>query len=351
MLDKKNIILFLGSTWWGSDCKSLSHSFRKDGHVVFELNPEDYFPIRWEMTILKVVRRLIISFIKRDYNKQIKKLVNDSYLDFVIAFKGNLLSARTIKSIQKKGISVYCFYPDVSFFNHGGEINSAIKVYDCIFTTKDFHLKDKYLRSNIKEMIVVNHGYDPFVHRKLDVDLENTMYNCDISFVGAWSLKKESIMEYICNEFNNLNINIWGPNWEKANGLARKFWRGRSVRGDELILQYRLSKINLGILSGPEGKDNNSDSTTTRTWHIPASNGFLIHEYSSDIENYFIIDKEIVVYYDLSDLKNKISKYLNDSKLRNLISDNGYEKVNRKCYDYSSSIKKIISYHQKNKKK
>ena len=65
-----------------------------------------------------------------------------------------------------------------------------------------------------------------------------------------------------------------------------------------------------------------------RIFDILACEGFCITNYQSEIAEYFEEDNELVIYYDMQDLINKVEYYLANEEERKRIAENGYKKVN-----------------------
>jgi hypothetical protein len=42
-------------------------------------------------------------------------------------------------------------------------------LYDCLFTTKSYHLDNPSITRRVKKIVLVPHGFDPEVHRRLPV--------------------------------------------------------------------------------------------------------------------------------------------------------------------------------------
>ena len=64
-----------------------------------------------------------------------------------------------------------------------------------------------------------------------------------------------------------------------------------------------------------------------RFFEITGCGGFLLTEYAPFLEEYFDIDKDIVVFKNYDDLQYKIKYYLNNEALRNKIAKNAQKKV------------------------
>lgn len=78
-----------------------------------------------------------------------------------------------------------------------------------------------------------------------------------------------------------------------------------------------------------------------RVLDIMACEGFCLTNYQPEIEKYFEIGKELVVYENSEDMCEKISYYLVHEDERNEIATNGYNKV-LKEFDYSLGIHKLV---------
>jgi spore maturation protein CgeB len=340
---------FLGADWWGSDARAVAMELRKQGHILIERNYEDYFPTKWRGPI-RILRRLFRSWMQSEYNDAIRELLNVESLEFVLAFKGMLVDPSTLEAFRKRGVRCYCLYPDVSFLDHGASIWECLPVYDCVFTTKPYHICDPKLRSRVKELRLVRHGFDPAVHRPIidDHELRKT-YGCDASFVGVWSPKKEAMLQHLLQHLPGICLKIWGPAWQHASPLVRQSWQGRGAYGDEASAIYSMSKINLGLLSEAGTGSLQGDMTTARTWQIPACAGFMLHEATQELLDRFAADTEVATFSGLSEMVKKVEYYLSHPQLRDSIRLAGYARCHGEPYSYSDAVQSIISYHENQK--
>lgn len=343
---RKYCIGFLGADWWGSDARAVAMEFRHQGHVLIERNYEDYLPTKWRGSI-RVLRRLFRNWMKSEYNKSVTELLKIDGLDFLLAFKGMLLEPATLKKFIDRGVPCYCLYPDVSFQDHGNTIWRCIPLYDCVFTTKCFHVNDPKVRDKTKQLRFVRHGFDPAVHRPIETDAGlSASYGCDLSFVGVWSPKKEAILTYILKCLPELDIRIWGPVWEKSASPIRSKWQGRGAYGDEASAIYSLSKINLGLLSEAGTGTQAGDQTTARTWQIPAAGGFMLHEHTKELQEFFEANHEVATFSSQPELIEKIEFYLSNEEDRNRVRSSGHERCHREPYTYRSAVNSILKYHE-----
>lgn len=343
---KHYLVLFLGADWWGSDARSLAAALRRGGHALIEASSEDFFPPQWSKLNLRVLRRLCRSWLVANYNRAILRHVDNPAIDFVLVFKGTMLWASTLEAFGKRGIPLYCFYPDVSFLDHGREIWSCLPLYDGVFTTKSFHMEDPVLRSRVKSLRLVMHGFDPEVHRRLALSQKvQAHYGCDVSFVGCWSPKKERMLTAVAQGCPGRALRVWGPGWGRSASEVRKTWKERGAYGDELSLIYGATKVNLGLLSEAGGGTTAGDLVTTRTWQIPAAGGFLLHEDTAELGRFFKPGHEIGVFESETDLPQKVTHHLNHSEERLRMLEAAYRRCWESRYTRDAAADEILTFH------
>ncbi|MCL2718573.1 MAG: glycosyltransferase [Lachnospiraceae bacterium] len=99
---------------------------------------------------------------------------------------------------------------------------------------------------------------------------------------------------------------------------------------------FHLSKINLNIsLRSIE------TGTPLRVFDVMSVGGFMMSNYQRELEDLFVVDKEIVLYESMDELKDKVKFYLRNERARQKIAIAGHEKV-KKCYSYPKVLEKII---------
>lgn len=106
----------------------------------------------------------------------------------------------------------------------------------------------------------------------------------------------------------------------------------------EMPKVFYLSKINLNITSRSI-----ESGVPQRVWDIMAVGGFCLTNYQPELEDYFVIGRDLDVYHDLDELIAKISYYLKHEDERVRIAINGYKKV-RKYHDSKDRLKKALDY-------
>ena len=69
--------------------------------------------------------------------------------------------------------------------------------------------------------------------------------------------------------------------------------------------------------------------------------GFLITNYQSDFNEYFVPDEDYVFYDGKEDLLNLVAYYLEHEDERKKIAENGYRKV-KELLSYGGQVDKIL---------
>ena len=340
------MILFLGADWWGSDARALAVALRHSGNALIEVIDEDFFPLQWSTVPLRALRRLARPWFVQNYNRAVFRHAGNPAIDFVLVFKGPRLQAATLERFRQQGTPIYCFYPDVSFLDHGPEIWSCLPLYDCLFTTKSYHLEDSALGSRVKQIRLVSHGFDPEVHRPIALsEGVKRQYGCDVSFVGCWSPKKEALLACIVRDCPGLDIRIWGMGWGRSQAAVRSRWQRRGAFGDELSIIYGASRINLGLVSEAGGGTKVGDLVTARTWQIPAAGGFMLHEDTVELRRYFDPEREVGVFQSASDLPDRLQRYLSNEEERTGVLKAGQRRSCESGYTYDTAARSILEFH------
>ena len=317
-------ILFIGESWNGSNSTGLRRGFSSLGHIVETVSNEEYFT-KGHSIIKKISNKLTIGYNVSRFNKRITKVFQEFQPSLTVIYKGSYVSAPTIKSLKQKS-KVVCVFPDISPINHVDLDTSGFKYYDTIFSTKSFGYSvfKTYINKSC-EVVYLPHGCDPFVHRPMFGD-QSFNFDYDVTFIGGYSPNKEELIKTILINRSDLSIKIMGPGWNMGSEKTKKNWLGTGVYGDDYSSAICKSKINLGLLHEiPYPGDN----ITSRTFHIPACGGFMLHEYSKQLEEVLLPRTECGVFVSKEDLLKKIDYYLINEELRKSVAINGYKRIKR----------------------
>ena len=298
----------------------------------------------WSSIPLKMLRRALSPLIVKEFNSAVVREAELLRPHMLFVFKGYMIEPRTIRAVQKLGTVAINFWPDVSVMAHGPLIPRALPVYDWVFTTKRFGIPDMRRQLGVERASFMAHGFDPEVHRpwKLDVrDLEQ--YSCDVSFIGTWSPKKQRLLERLVQCRPDLRVRVWGAQWAAAIPVLGASIMGRGVLGTEYAKAIAASKISLGILSEVRTGASDGDRITSRTFEIPAIGGFLLHERSDEIDQYFVDGEECALFLDGNELTAKVTHFLAQNGERQRIAEAGHRRCLASGYSIDNKVTTVIA--------
>jgi len=333
--------------WLGSNGFAAMKALRRAGWSVAVVPEREFVPVRWRSVPARVLRRLVRSTAVREFNRELLRQAQQSGAEFLFVFKGPYVLPATLMELRRRGVRCYCFYPDVSFHVHGPYLPRALPQYDWIFTTKRFGIADLREQLGVTHASVLLHAYDADLHRPVALsDADHDRYDCDVSFIGSWSPKKEELIHSVITALPSLKLRVWGGQWYRATMLERKggVIAGFEVTGEEYVRAIQASSINLGILSERRRGASSGDNITSRTFHIPASGGFMLHERTAEVLEIFREDESIACYGSNEELITKLALHLQDPMRRGQIAHRGFEVV-AAGHSWDHRIQEILRHH------
>ena len=307
-----------------------------------DIDAQTFFP-QLQLRSSRAALRVLGSRLEHEYNNAVLKAAASFHPDILIAFKGSYLRAETLVSLKQTGIQLYNYYPDRLALGTKVFIEDAIPQYDCFFDTKQSW--DNGISPKLKNRAFVRHGYDPEVHRPLELSqADSDQYGGDVSLIATHSPRKEQILRELLAIKPDINLRIWGNHWREKNQTPalRKHIAGTAIEGTLYAKAIRASRINLAIMGVKPGVE---DKTTTRTYEIPACGGFMLHERTDEVLELFDEDREIACFGDAEELAEKIEYYLAHPDETTQIAAAGYARC-VPAYSYDNRMAEIIRWHE-----
>jgi len=320
-------ILCIGEEWRGSNASGLFYSLSRLGFVTNIINELAYISTQAKSLPAKAMNKISRSTQVADFNRQVCVTTESFHPELVLVYKGAYITQHTIHFWKHLGLPVVNFFPDVSFMAHGKYIPDCIRLYDHIFTTKTFgaHDLNQNFGINSKNVSFLPHGFDPTVHRPKQPD---PSFLCDVSFIGNYSFRKESYLKKMIEDMPEIDLRIWGSTWFKNNNdLLGSAIQSVAVAGDSYALAISNSKINIALLSEMVQGASSGDQITSRTFHIPAAGGFMLHQRTEEVQQYFTEGEEMACFESKEELVEKTTYYLNRDSERERIRKNGYQRA------------------------
>jgi spore maturation protein CgeB len=344
-LKDKYRVLVIGESWNGSDCTGLARGFREIGCAVELIGSDQFFPKTDKGFFSKVLNRLLHVFFKNQFNKYISKVDKIFNPYITVIFKGNHISVQTLKDLKEENSWLINFYPDISLTNHSSVEVAGFSYYDHIFTTKSFGIKDYEYNLGLTNVSFLAHGCDPNVHRFIERELFKSWTN-DVSFIGTWSKHKEDVLRALKINLPDIELKIWGNGWENIESECLKSSVvGYPVFGDLYAMAINASRINLGLLQEIAEGASSGDLITARTFHIPSSGGFMLHERTEEVLGYFKEDEEIACFSSEMEMVEKVKFYLESETKRKYVAKMGNERCVREN-KHSHRARSIIEKYE-----
>ena len=168
-----------------------------------------------------------------------------------------------------------------------------------------------------------NHFYYKDFHIKRDVD---------VTFIGQLYGNRKEYVDYLLN--SGINVQTYGLG--SANGRLNQF---------EMIEVMNKSKI---ILNFSASSQKRTQQIKGRIFEATGCGAMVLSEYVNGIENYFVPDKEIVLFKTKEEIREKILFYLSHEDELYKISSAGEQRVLMEhtiykrlseIFDYASKLK------------
>jgi len=321
-------ILCVGPQWRGSNAAALFKAFSRLGYVVDVVDENYYINLNNHSLLTKVIDKVFFHQHVVEFNEAVSRSVTVFKPDLILVYKGAFVRPDYLKQWKLNG-PVVNVYPDVSYRAHGKHLPHTLPLYDWIFTTKTFGLSDMKVDLNISKASFVPHGFDPEIHRPLIASgaLKEELAS-QVSFIGTHSLKKEQYLSALLKAIPSLHLKIWGNGWQRSTSENLKgAIQYKELLGDLYAMAINASAINLGILSEQVIGASSGDLITSRTFHIPAAGGFLLHERTIESVVYFKEGSEAAFFQGEEELVNQVTYYLAQEEERGRMAESGKQRA------------------------
>ncbi len=217
------------------------------------------------------------------------------------------------------------------------------------------------------------------------LDIERTI---DVSFIGGAYAKRPY---YVFNLLENgIDVHAYGPGWLKTERLAnlrrikRELVRSREVirsifafspqiraeissrianmdfkdnllakyvrnfhfpiTDDEMIRKYNESKISLGFLEVYDNHDHSQrivQHLHLREFEAPMCGALYFTNYSDELAEHYVPDKEVIIYRNEHELLDKVNFYLGHPQEAEKVRQAGYKRA-LECHTYQKRYKDLF---------
>mgnify|MGYP001272308446 CR=1 FL=1 len=283
----------------------------------------------------KILLKFKIFYDQFNVNEKIIKEITDNKFEKIIIIQPFNIYGSTLKKIKNENNNVEIIALFIDPFLHPNyftfNLIFSLRYFDKVIYRQPYNEKYiNFLNKNFKIRCF------PGV-TKIKKKLEKRKYLYDVTFIGTYEKERFEILEYLSQ--NDIKVTIFGNGWDNIKSNKNLLIQKNAIYGEKFYKTIFASKINMGFL-----RKDNQDVYNSKTVEILAAGGFMLSEYSKHIQNIFKNKKDLVFFNDdkLEILKT-VKYFLKNSKLREKIKNNGYKKVNKGLFNYSSQLVEIIN--------
>lgn len=333
-------ILYIGQLWEGSTSLERMKALSVLGHTMipFDTSPYSRGTIR---PLQSIAARFNVGPILTRLNHALKQQA--SHLPDITHLwidKGVWIYPETLRYLQvHTGAASIHYTPDPQFlFHRSRHFIRAVPLYDVLVTTKEWEVAH-YRDAGAKRVLLTHQGYDLRCYPRTPSQAIRSIYASDICFIGHTERYYAQRLRRLVQP--DINLRIWGPTWPryaKWRRWIRPYVSGGGLWGEEYLHAISSAKIGLGLLSKwiPE-------TSTTRTFEIPAMGTFLLAERTALHQELFEEGKEAEFFDSDGEMLDKARFYLANNGAREQIALAGRARCERSGYSSSNLISKIIS--------
>lgn len=325
-------VLFIGSNFGNGHLQFLA--LKKLYKNVEKIDPS--FVIGKNKLISYIFHKISPKILEPIINIYVNRKIKNNY-DLIYVKAGEYIGKDLIIILKKKTKKIVYFCNDNPFVERDKKrwdlFHPASKFYNLIIFQDKSRISGAK-KKGLKKVIIVTPPYDKNIHKKINLKKKNK----DVVFVGTWSKQKGYFIKRLIEL--GLKIKIYGSNWKKDKNFQsiRKFITTGHLKFMNYTKIIRSSKIAIALYS-----DENKDTITARSLEIPAIGTFMLSKKTPTMTKLFKENKEVVFFKTPKECFKKCNFYIHNSRKREIIAKNGYNKV-RKHLSVSNEdlIKKII---------
>ncbi len=282
----------------------------------------------------------LADFDLKRLNNKLAGLCKHYKPDICIVCDGYRILPECVKEIKQMGIMSVLWTMDLP--HDFQRFVRAAAEYDCIFCagTEALEILSKH---NFTNLYWLPFACDTEFHRPVEVVSEEAnILGGAISFVGSFYPNRMEILQGVAD----LGLGIWGPGWEKVSQnspLVKCVKKAGNIKPEDWVKIFCSSRINLalhfqnGLIPCYQA--------SPKVFEILACKGFMLCDDQKDVKSLFEDGKQLVIFKNISELREKIKYYIGHAQERSCIASQGFDEV-RKKHTYISRMKQMLEIIQ-----
>lgn len=318
---KKMRLLFIGESWLGSSARAMCEALATGGRFELADLNEDLFRPRARSLMIRLANRVLNPKYQAELERAVLSAIGNARPDFVVVYKGNLVTAKLVRSIQAQGVLAVNIFPDCSPHAHGASVRRALGEYDLVISTKPYHptvWNSVYGYRN--RCMFVPHGYDPDVH--LWEEPWDSGAPIDVVMAASWRPQYEVLMRQLAKLLGGrgISVAVAGSGWQRRSAGFPQDWEfpgevtgrayGEFLRRGKIAIAPVHTEMTVG------GKRQPGDEDSTRTYELAAAGVFFTHRRTEYVKTVYREGQECLLWDSAEELSGQIIEYLPQGGLR-----------------------------------
>lgn len=263
---------------------------------------------------------------QRKANRELILIAKRLNPDLIIYFGQNRFLVNAIAQIKAMTNSKHVLiWPD-TLLNFGSTHILSLPLFDCVASYSKNSI-NSLIQLGGRNVIWLPLAGDPILHKREQTQVK---FKYDVSFIGQYRPEREEAISYILQNLENVNVNIWGPDWRRRSKdkLILKSIRGEALYGADFSEVVQLSKINLNIID-----DTNFPAANMRFFEIPILGGVEVCSLCPELEFDFLNNQHIFYYESLNHLVEIVKSILSFENIESIQSNAYNHAVNNHTYE------------------
>ncbi len=311
-------------------------AIRTLGHDLITFNDADFLiPGR-----VRTAFKPLVDFDLRRLNRKLVRINKRYKPDICIVCDGYRILPEYVKEIKRLGITTVLWIMDPP--RDSQLFAGSAAEYDIIFCSGT-EAQESLNKYNLVGLNLLPFACDTEFHRRVEVSPEEAKtFGGAISFVGSFYPNRMEILQGIAD----FDLRVWGPGWKKIpqnSPLVKCVKIAGNIKPEDWVKIFCSSRINLAL----HFQDGLIPcyQASPKVFEILACKGFLLCDNQKDVRSLFEDGKHLVIFKDISELREKIKYYIGHEQERSRIAGQGFDEVAMK-HTYINRMKQMLEIIQ-----
>ena len=236
-----------------------------------------------------------------------------------------------IKGFNHKNVLVFYSNDNLEkWHNATWNLYASIKHYDIIFTVSGYS-KEFYWDKGAKKVVWFDRSYDS---KDITPRPNNLLFSRNVIFIGSYERERCKSIIHLCR--NGVQVELWGEDWPEIQ-FPNLSLHQEGVYKEQFLKIMHSAKIVLNFL-----RKMNQDTTTGRSFEIPASASFMLAERTNEHLRLFEENKEAAYFSSNNELLDKVRYYLKHEEERKAIAHAGRERCLTSGYSHHDRLRFML---------